>query len=702
MNIMNSRSTDRKSQITCPGNSLLRKQFPGISTNTLPYFNSRSGFHTTHSENSPVKPRIVTVVKPGSPPLRKITLLLNKRAVQTFEQLVADISEALGLPRWKNDRVRKLYSLSGKEIRSISDFFRGDDVFIAIGRKQLTMKNIEIVFNELYPDKPFQHYENLNCKLRGKGLNRGSSYKDIDIVNNRSDNICIQKLVRTNGIINTKCEEEERRPYKYDSETSRNDKEKTLGLIKNSEPCKQKMLQRKTSNSSLNYKNSCEQCKKIKCIQKLHSDIENEISCADSRHLPDKEGTSKCHRKSLIRNSQATKKADGNVDKYMKPNRKNSRVDSKSEETLKSDYLKTQCSTVKKNSCKVGDHSSEKSTIDDFLERPKKSMKSLKENMRIVKNSLSNEIEIMEKRDSTTTKCRDRTPELKKKENGILSLRRPCCIKNKGDIEYFYEIGKIIGDGNFATVKMCKLRNIHEEYAMKIIDKSKHMGKEIVIANEVRIMKCLSHPNIVKLLDNYETDAEIYLILEYVNGGDLFDAVIENIKFTETDAAFMLTDVCEALVYIHNKNIVHRDLKPENLLVQNNPDGSKTLKVADFGLAAYVTGPIFTVCGTPTYVSPEIISEKGYGLEVDMWATGVILYIILCGYAPFRSKDHKQEELFKKIQQGEYKFHSQYWDNISEEAKDLIRRLLVLDPKERLSAGSVLQHDWIRMNRKVD
>uniref|UniRef100_A0A8C0G3C4 Doublecortin like kinase 3 n=1 Tax=Chelonoidis abingdonii TaxID=106734 RepID=A0A8C0G3C4_CHEAB len=216
--------------------------------------------------------------------------------------------------------------------------------------------------------------------------------------------------------------------------------------------------------------------------------------------------------------------------------------------------------------------------------------------------------------------------------------------------------------------------------------------------NEILIIKSLSHPNIVSLIEVYETETEIYLILEYVPGGDLFDAIIESVKFTEHDAALMITDLCEALVYIHGKNIVHRDLKPENLLVNK----STTLKLADFGLAKKVTKPIFTVCGTPTYVSPEILAEKGYGLEVDMWATGVILYILLCGFPPFRSQERDQEELFQIIQLGHYEFLSPYWDSISGAAKDLITRLLVIDPQKRYTAQQVLQHPWIRTAGKTN
>ncbi|NXF32993.1 DCLK3 kinase, partial [Nyctibius bracteatus] len=303
-------------------------------------------------------------------------------------------------------------------------------------------------------------------------------------------------------------------------------------------------------------------------------------------------------------------------------------------------------------------------------------------------------------RESDMTR-REKTGErrVNKEENkaqGLENISRRHAIKNRTDVEKHYEIGRTIGDGNFAVVKECRHCDSNQIYAMKIVDKSKLKGKEDMMESEILIIRSLSHPNIVSLIEVYETEAEIYLILEYVPGGDLFDAIIESVKFTEHDAAVMITDLCEALVYIHSKNIVHRDLKPENLLVQHNADKSTTLKLADFGLAKQVTKPIFTVCGTPTYVAPEILAEKGYGLEVDMWAAGVILYILLCGFPPFRSQERDQEELFQIIQLGHYEFLSPYWDNISAAAKDLITRLLIVDPQKRYTARQVLQHPWIR------
>ncbi|XP_073532717.1 serine/threonine-protein kinase DCLK3 [Phyllobates terribilis] len=713
-NNLHVRSTDRRHQVTCPpiGPRSFGKPFQGINSYASPYFHSQNGFHTIHSENSPVKPRIVTVVKPGSHPLKKITLLLNRRAVQTFEQLIADISEGLGLPRWKNDRVRKLYNLKGKEIRSVSDFFRGDDVFIALGREQLTLKSIEIVFNELYPDKSFKqsrdYYEKLRCKINDNGLNIDSGYEDTDTTH-KLQNICQSNKI--NGKIHGKWRtEESRRTKKHDK--FKGNQEQLPRAMKKLEICHSKP--NKLLSTSLDYSMHCENCKTYKFQKRLNSDFENDIredlspieSCRKQpivKYKPEK-AKSKCvvclnRSRGLDTDYSKVEKRVDNIDLNQNSicpphryQRQNSDMEKKNKchlERQKCNDEHPDCSPTK----------SSRRLIEDFLEDTNENVL-IKTDKIVIDNETNSKKENMANIDSTAQKNLDKHSGIGN-EGGVFQVSQ-YFIKDRMDIDKYYEIGKSIGDGNFAVVKECRLRKTNQEFAMKIIDKAKLAGKEDIIENEVRIIKLLSHPNIVKLLHDFETDHEIYLIMEYIKGGDLFDAITESIKFTEHDAALMLTDLCEALVYMHSKNIVHRDLKPENLLVQNNPDGSSTLKLADFGLAVFVSEPIFTVCGTPTYVAPEILSEKGYGLEVDMWATGVILYVLLCGFPPFRSPERNHEELFETIQRGEYEFLSPYWDNISSEAKDLISSLLVLSPPKRFTAQSVLQHNWVRSRGQMN
>uniref|UniRef100_A0A8D2NBJ9 Serine/threonine-protein kinase DCLK2 n=1 Tax=Zonotrichia albicollis TaxID=44394 RepID=A0A8D2NBJ9_ZONAL len=258
-----------------------------------------------------------------------------------------------------------------------------------------------------------------------------------------------------------------------------------------------------------------------------------------------------------------------------------------------------------------------------------------------------------------------------------------------------YKVGKVIGDGNFAVVKECVERSTGKEFALKIIDKAKCCGKEHLIENEVSILRRVKHPNIIMLVEEMDTPSELYLVMELVKGGDLFDAITSSTKYTERDGSAMVYNLASALKYLHGLNIVHRDIKPENLLVCEYSDGTKSLKLGDFGLATVVEGPLYTVCGTPTYVAPEIIAETGYGLKVDIWAAGVITYILLCGFPPFRSENNLQEDLFDQILVGKLEFPSPYWDNITDSAKELISLMLHVNAEARYTAAQILSHPWV-------
>uniref|UniRef100_A0AAY4ANS6 non-specific serine/threonine protein kinase n=1 Tax=Denticeps clupeoides TaxID=299321 RepID=A0AAY4ANS6_9TELE len=275
-------------------------------------------------------------------------------------------------------------------------------------------------------------------------------------------------------------------------------------------------------------------------------------------------------------------------------------------------------------------------------------------------------------------------------------------VHNKGNFTSMtilekYKVGKVIGDGNFAVVKDCVERSTGREYALKIIDKAKCAGKEHLIENEVAVLRRVKHPNIIMLIEEVDTPTELYLVMELVKGGDLFDSITSSTKYTERDASVMVFNLAGALKYLHRMSIVHRDIKPENLLVCENPDGTKSLKLGDFGLATVVEGPLHTVCGTPTYVAPEIIAESGYGLKVDIWAAGVITYILLCGFPPFRSENNLQEDLFDQILLGRLEFPSPYWDNISMSAKELIGQMLQVNVEARYTAEDVLTHPWVTL-----
>lgn len=556
------------------------KPFHGLNSYTSPYFHSRNGFHTIHSENSPVKPRIVTVVKPGNHPLKKITLLLNRRSVQTFEQLIADISEALGLPRWKNDRVRKLYNLKGKEIRSVCDFFRGDDTFIAMGKDQLTLKCIENVFNELYPDRPLKknpdHYERLRCKLNENGRIIDSCYEDADLVN-KCDTMSPRLKTKHDFKGHIKQKAEETRKTKK-QEKIKSDHENLSGNMKKLELCHCKP--NKLLTSSMDYGNQCEQCREYTIKQRIYTEMDNTDIPAGNGSLNDKcrklpIGRCKeerpmikctyCHRR--CKNKRDYKEVeelrDGSIELYEKTYCPHSSME-------RHECFKNKCQRERRkwggkhSNCLTLKHSGR--LIEDFLEDRKENIQ-IKVDRTVTDNESNFKKDIMNKIGKTAEQKVEGGLPRREDEKAVSSTNSPCCIKDYLDIQINYEIGRTIGDGNFAVVKECRFRKTNEEYAMKVIDKAKLIGKEDIIKNEVSIIKMLSHPNIVQLIDDFETDKEIYLILEYIKGGDLFDAITETIKFTEHDAALMMTDLCNALVYIHWKNIVHRDLKPENLLV---------------------------------------------------------------------------------------------------------------------------------------
>ncbi|XP_062478142.1 serine/threonine-protein kinase DCLK3 isoform X2 [Pezoporus occidentalis] len=748
-----SKVKERKLQGTCPplGRRSYGKACLHESSQRSPLFNPRNGFHTLHSEHSPVKPRIITVVKPGGHTLRRITLLLNRRSVQTFEQLMADISEALGFPRWKNDRVRKLYNLRGREIQSVSDFFREGDAFIAMGREPLTLKDLEVVLQELYPENPYaasaviQQNEEQSQKLMGRLYDKASKvdsgFDETEIAKNCSNGMSPKLAAGHKGKSQAKAKQEEKMRTKkkwsresWDGEQGAKPSRKIReseryfsrerspedGLEESSEEvvrcekceqerqARQKLERERRAEASLESRDlTAGACQRYHMERnaKIRNCRKSSETCLEGEEVGWKDNSCRRTWKPLLRNvSEGLEKQkrsiekERDVEKHESHGKEVVKIKKNAVEGLQ---LTREAKEENGSSCIMNQSGWLKKDTPRDAEKPSKThrdgQRAKEEGARREGNIACRESDLT-RREKTGER---RANKEESKAQGLEGTSRRHAIKNRTDVEKHYEIGRTIGDGNFAVVKECRHCDSNQIYAMKIVDKSKLKGKEDMMESEILIIRSLSHPNIVSLIEVYETEAEIYLILEYVPGGDLFDAIIESVKFTEHDAAVMITDLCEALVYIHSKNIVHRDLKPENLLVQHNADKSTTLKLADFGLAKQVTKPIFTVCGTPTYVAPEILAEKGYGLEVDMWAAGVILYILLCGFPPFRSQDRDQEELFQIIQLGHYEFLSPYWDNISA-AKDLITRLLIVDPQKRYTARQVLQHPWIRTAGKTN
>lgn len=263
------------------------------------------------------------------------------------------------------------------------------------------------------------------------------------------------------------------------------------------------------------------------------------------------------------------------------------------------------------------------------------------------------------------------------------------------DVELEFEVKERLGVGGFAIVKRCTSRKTLIDYAVKIVRKKGLSQLELdAIHDEVLILQRLRHTNIVRLEKIFETQRYLYIILELLSGGELFEHVANGQHFSERQVAKVIQEITLAVAHMHEHGIVHRDLKPENLIFSST-DRNAVLKVTDFGFAKFVPNrePLTTPCGTPGYIAPEILNSKSYGPSVDVWSIGVIMYILLCGYPPFYSKT--AAGMFQLIRKGEYSMDGPNWGQISDGAKHLVSRLLVLDPNDRASTQEILQHPWM-------
>merc|ERR1712137_334367 len=260
-----------------------------------------------------------------------------------------------------------------------------------------------------------------------------------------------------------------------------------------------------------------------------------------------------------------------------------------------------------------------------------------------------------------------------------------------------YNVGDVLGRGAFSVVKEVTSKRSGRRYAVKIIDK-KNVGQDMQrLRVEIDILTRVKHPNIINLKEIMEDDDTLYIITELVTGGELFDKIVDLGAYTEADAAQLVARMVSAIDYLHSMNIVHRDLKPENLLLKSEGDISE-VKLADFGLSKIVSDGVQkqmmqTACGTPGYVAPEVLTADGYDKEVDLWSIGVITYILLCGFPPFYNEH--LPVLFEAIMKADYDYPEDYWDEISDTAKNFIDRLLVVEPEKRMTTAQALAHPWL-------
>ncbi|XP_047330842.1 CBL-interacting serine/threonine-protein kinase 23-like [Impatiens glandulifera] len=261
-----------------------------------------------------------------------------------------------------------------------------------------------------------------------------------------------------------------------------------------------------------------------------------------------------------------------------------------------------------------------------------------------------------------------------------------------------YELGRTLGEGTFAKVKFAKNTQTGENVAIKILDKEKVLKHNMIeqIKREISTMKLIRHPNVIRMYEVMASKAKIYIVLEFVTGGELFDKVASKGRLKEDEARKYFQQLINAVDYCHSRGVYHRDLKPENLLLDTNG----ILKVSDFGLSALPQqlredGLLHTTCGTPNYVAPEVIHNKGYdGAKADLWSCGVILFVLMAGYLPF--EDPNLVVLYKKISKSD--FNCPPW--VSASAKKLIKRMLDPNPVTRITFAGVIENDWFKKDYK--
>ncbi|KAL3040556.1 hypothetical protein OYC64_011556 [Pagothenia borchgrevinki] len=269
-----------------------------------------------------------------------------------------------------------------------------------------------------------------------------------------------------------------------------------------------------------------------------------------------------------------------------------------------------------------------------------------------------------------------------------------------------YDIKALIGRGSFSRVVRVEHRATRQPFAIKMMEVEGPEGRE-VCASELAVLQRVSHSHVIQLMEVFQFPQRVYMVLELATGGELLDRVVSRGHFTERDATQALRMVLAGVAYLHNLGITHRDLKPENLLYYH-PGADSRLLVTDFGLATFggtgsevssgdhsgaETWTLRTTCGTPEYMAPEVLLSRPYSCAVDMWALGVIAYIVLSGSMPF--EDDSRTRLYRSIVRGKYSFHEDPWPSVSNLAKDFIHRLLPLDPASRLSADQALRHPWV-------
>ncbi len=303
-------------------------------------------------------------------------------------------------------------------------------------------------------------------------------------------------------------------------------------------------------------------------------------------------------------------------------------------------------------------------------------------------------------------------PALPKQQAALKAERRESVLEENDEhflrrkVEQDYVLGKKLGEGSYGKVRMGVSRETGQQVAVKTVLK-KNARRLATLRREIGIMRTIQHPHIIRFYDVYEDESFLYIVMELCTGGELFDRIVDSGCYTEADAREVTRQILEAVAYLHERNVAHRDLKPENFLYADGRPGAP-LKLIDFGLSKRFLEPgepggdseqvtsMKTRVGTPYYIAPEVL-KKEYDKACDMWSLGVIVYILLCGYPPFYGESEKQ--IYEMVRVGKFDFPDEEWGRVSPQAKDLIEKMLIVDPKDRLTAKEALQHPWLFTNR---
>ncbi|CAN0182796.1 unnamed protein product [Lampetra planeri] len=275
------------------------------------------------------------------------------------------------------------------------------------------------------------------------------------------------------------------------------------------------------------------------------------------------------------------------------------------------------------------------------------------------------------------------------------------------DVTLKYEIGQLIKSEEYCEIYRAKDKSTGKVYACKKFIKKDGRRVRKIANNEITILKMVKHTNILQMVEAFETRKEHYVFLELATGREVFDWILDQGYYSEKDASLVIKQVLEAVAYLHSLGIVHRNLKLENIVYYNRLKHSKIV-ISDFHLARAEDGLIKEPCGTPEYLAPEMVGRQRYGRPVDLWATGVVIYILLSGNPPFYDDQDEEDyenhdkNLFRKILSAEFEFDSPYWDDISDAAKELVTRLMDVDQNTRITAQEAIAHPWVSGNAASD